>query len=407
MKPKITAGIALVVLGFALLAYYAVYMLPEKEAKEMLAEARMTMERGDKESINTAINILTKVIVKYPESSTIPEAYFLIGQGYEKIGLNRLAYLKYSYLIKNGGKNFTGELRREVMLRLAHLNVLKNYSEEGVNQLYGMLSNNYDPEMRSRVYSELGHTYLKLADYQRAKRMFDIAVNEFGSNEEALIGKARVAKHLGYDREAYDLYEYFLKYYGGVSQYTKDVRAAYKNQAYHSGIAAFRMGDYSSSIAYFSRVLKNFPDDSLAENSLYWAGECYFAAGRFDTAIAYFNRVLYNSYTHKDQDAQIKKGFAYFMSKRFDLAAREFQTYLHNYPSGVHSQTAREWKSMSTKELLYRIDSKKLPDLKDEGDESVKPGKEKSIDKSGDDDEEVAGEDVDVSGVELENVAEL
>ncbi|HSV95849.1 MAG TPA: tetratricopeptide repeat protein [Spirochaetota bacterium] len=413
MKPKLIVGMLLVVLGVGVFVYNENFLKPEREAREMMVEAKMIYERGDKDSINQAINIFTKVIAKYPSSRLIPDAYYLIGQCYERIGLNRLAFLKYSYLIKNNHPYLSADLRKEVMIRLARLNVLKQYNEEGINQLYGLLNANYNKELRSRIYSELGHTYLRLGEYQRSGRMFDIALAENGSNEEALVGKARVFKRLGMDDDAYDTYENFLRYYGAVSQYASDVRSAYRDQAYRSGLDAFGKGSYDRAISFFSRVLKNFPEDRLAENAMYWIGESSFALRRFDTAISWFNRTLGNSFYHKDQDAQIKKGYAYFLGKRFDLAAREFQTYLRNYPTGQHAATAREWKSMSTKELLYRIEGKKVPDEGDE-DDSVPP--EDSTGKSpsarGESDEEVAGDygyggDMNVEKIELENVAEL
>jgi hypothetical protein len=63
------------------------------------------------------------------------------------------------------------------------------------------------------------------------------------------------------------------------------------------------------------------------------------------------------------------------MSKRFDLAAREFQVYLRDYPRGKYSDVASEWKNMSTRELLYRIESQKLPDAEEHETPSVQPKK--------------------------------
>ncbi len=409
MKPKLLIGIMLIILGIGMFAYYDFYLRPEGEAREMMVEARMIYERGDKDSINQAINIFTKVIAKYPKSQNLPEAYYLIGECYEKIGLNRLAYLKYAYLIKSRNPYLSAELRKDVLIRLARLNVLRQQSEEGMYQLYGLLNENFNHELRSRIYSELGHSYLKLGEYKRSKRMFDIALTECGSNEEALLGKARAWKRIGNDNEAYDLYDYFLKYYGAASQYTADVRAAYKNQAYQSGLSAFRRSDYSGAISFFGRVIRNFPGDRLVENALYWTGESYFATRNFETAISYFNRVLENSFYQKDEDAQLKKGYAYFLGKRFDLAAREFQTYLRNYPNGRNAAVAKQWKNMSTKELLYRIENKKVPDDIDE-EKGMKQNEEKRIDRLQEGDEEVAGDynaETGTDDLELENVAEL
>ncbi len=419
MKLKtILPGIIFITLGVGLFVYYDLNIKPDREARELIVEAGIVSERGDKDSINSAINIYTKVIAKYPKSKLAADAYFHIGRCYEQLGLYRLAKLKYVYIIKNNSRNLSEELKKDLLIRIAHIKVLKQYSEEAINQLYSLLNSNFNKEFRSRVYSELGHTYLKQGEYKRAKRMFDISVSEFGSNEEAILGKARSYKRLGEDDNAYDLYEHFIKYYGAVSQYTNDVKKSYKEQAYKSGIDSFRKGHYSKAITFFNRVLNNFPSDRLSENSLYWIGECYYAMRSFSKSIDYFNRALLNSYYHKDQDARIKKGYAYFSIKKFDLAAREFQIYLRHYPNGIHAKIARNWKDMSTKELLYRIKSKKLPKAK------PKPKKpEPEEDELELEDDELEADELDIeqdeeifgnqyqyihgNKVRLENVAEL
>lgn len=433
MKGKnIITGTVLILLGVGLFVFYDFYLKPNREAKELIVEGSLIYERGDKESINDAINVFTKVIAKYPESDRVNDAYFHIAQCYEKLGLQRLAYLKYVYLIKNKHENLSPECRKEILVRLAHINVLKQYSEEAISQLYGLLNTSFNNEFRSRVYSELGHTYLKQGDFQQAKRMFDIGLKEYGSNEDAILGQARALKRMGRDAEAYDQYEYFLKYYGAVSQYTTDVRNSYRDQAYDSGLYAFRRGQYNSAISFFDRVLRNFPDDRKSENALYWTGECYYAMSQFDNAIGFFNRVLSNEYYHKDQDARIKKGYSYFTSKRFDLAAKEFQIYLNHYSNGKYTNIARNWKEMSTKELLLRIKARKVPEVKkeekvekeskeeieeNEGDEEELDVEEPKKDEGGDEeleeesDEEISGDyyEDNIYGdrIKLENVAEL
>lgn len=425
MKGKnIIIGTVLILFGVGLFVYYDFYLKPNREAKELIVEGSMIYERGDKDSINNAINIFTKVIAKYPDSDRVNDAYFYIAQCYEKLGLQRLAYLKYVYLIKNKERSISSEFRKAILVRLAHINVLKRYSEEAINQLYGLLNTSYNNEFRSRVYSELGHTYLTQGEFQRAKKMFEISLSEYGSNEDAILGQARALKRMGRDAEAYDQYEYFLKYYGAVSQYTIDVKNSYRDQAYDSGLSAFRGGQYNSAISFFERVLRNFPYEKKSENALYWTGECYFAMSQFDKAIGFFNRVLSNGYYHKDQDARIKMGYAYFTSKRFDLAAKEFQIYLNQYSNGKYANIARSWKEMSTKELLLRIKARKAPELEKEEEgkeleeeelkieepktgEKVKPEEELEEEN----DEEISGDyyEDNIYGdkIKLENVAEL
>ena len=411
MKTKTIIGVLLIVCGLGLFIYYDQYIQPEREASQLLVEAKMIYERGNREAVNNAIDLFTKIIARYPDTEVVGEAYYYIGQCYEKLGLKRLAYLKYVYLLKNNREQLPESLQRDLVVRLAHINVLKKYSEEAIHQLYALLNSSMNREFRSRVYSELGHIYLRTGEYSKARRMFEISLGEYGRNEDAILGRARALKHLGKAGDAYDNYDYFLKYYGEISQYTDDVKTSYREQAYQSGLHAFRKGQYWQAISFFKRVLTHFPGHSKSENALYWTGECYFQLKKFDRAIGYFNRVLTNGYYHKDQDAQIKKGYSYFMSKRFDLAAREFQKYIRYYPGGKYIAVAREWNKMSTKELRSRIQRSSSPEkaIEEEtipDDENVEESLDEELGLQ--EDEEVAGSDQTIyKKIERVNVAEL
>ena len=377
MKKEAVIGILLIILGLGLFVLYENLLKPEKEARILLEEGRLAGEREDKESVNNSINIYAKLLARYPNSKAAREARFLMGNSYEKLGLNRLAHIKYVYLLKSE-QNLDPVTTDRIKTRLAHLSILKNQTEEGVNQLLDMLNTSTDNQFRSSIYTEIGHTYLRSGDFRKSLRMFDIAISENGSNEEAIIGKARAYKRLGEDSKAYDLYDYFLKYFGNFSTYAADVRKAYAEQAYISGYESYRRGAYWASIEYFRRMMQNFPGDSRVEGALYWTGECYYAMKQYDRAISYFDRVLTNYNYGKDQDARIKKGFSYFMAKNFDLAAREFQLYMDTWPNGRYMNTARKWKKMSTREIIYRIKDKDVPkideDENDNGDESAEQG---------------------------------
>ena len=416
MKQWILVGVIMIFMGIGLFAYYDSFIKPEREAKELIVEAKMSYERGTSESINKAIEIFTKVIAKYPRTESAFEAYYYIAQGYEKLNLNRLAYLKYIYLLKNNNK-IPAETEQEIKARVARLKIMKRYDEEGIHQLLGLLNYTDNKDFRSRVYAELGHTYLKRGEFASSKRMFDLALSENGNNEEAILGKARTFKRMGNDSQAYDLYDHFLKYYSNFSYYTNDVTKAYDRQLYDSGINNYRKGRYYPAIEYFRKYLNHFPGDSKAENSLYWIGESYFALKKYDSAISYFKRTLSNGYYHKDQDAMIKTGYSYFMAKNYDLAAREFQAYLETYPNGKYVTKAKQWKEMSTKEMLYKYkkNDTAIPDeeLKDETEDSESSdsgyysGKSKTVKADYDVNSRELYHETDEYDNEEENMAEL
>lgn len=365
MKKEAVIGIILIILGVGLFAYYNTNIKPENSARKLLNEGIGIFERDTAEAVNKSIDIFNKVVAMYPGTKAADEAFYYVAQCYEKTGLNRLAYLKYSYILKNG--NVAEADKADIMRRLAKLNVMKQLTDEGIHQILTALNNTQDSEERSRLYTELGHIYLKIGNASKALQMFDLAVSEKGSNEEAVLGKARAYKKLGQDDKTYDLYDYFLKYYGDFSLFTGDIKSSYCEQLYESGYENYKKKSYWKALEYFKRFLNTFGSDKKSENALYWSGECYFALKKYDTAISYFNKVLANGYTHKDEDAMIKRGYCYFMSKRYDSASDVFNAYIKNYPKGRHVETARKWQELSNKEIMYRIRERMAPEESDTG----------------------------------------
>ncbi|MDA3899510.1 MAG: tetratricopeptide repeat protein [Spirochaetes bacterium] len=356
MNAKRVIGSALLLTaGLILVAYYDLSFKPENEAGKLYREAKLIQERNDRESINRAIDIYTKVIARYPDTRAAVDSTFMVAESYEKVDLYKLAYLKYSYLLKNPLIMIDQKKRREVIARLAALKIKRNYSDEGLAQLYSVLKDSVDTEFRSRIYSEIGYTHLRLGSVQKADNAFNLALRENHENEEALLGKARALRRLGKNSEAFAKYDYFLSHHGAFSSYTPDVKRAYLNQVYNSALSNFRNGSYWQAIKFFNIVLSKFPGSKYTENSLYWIGESYSSLGRYESAVRYYNKTLSNGYYHKDEDARIKKGYAYFSQKKYDLATREFQIYLEKHPKGRYSHIATRWKETSSRELIQKL----------------------------------------------------
>jgi len=181
MKQWIFVGILLIFFGVALIAYYDSFVKPEREARELIVEGKMSFERGTKESLNKAIDTFTRVVARYPKTGSALDAFYHIAQSYEKLNLNRLAYLKYVYILKSG-EDIPAEMLDEIKARIARLKILKRHDEEGIHQLMTALNYSDNKDFRSRVYTELGHTYLKRGEVERSGRMFDLAIAENGNN---------------------------------------------------------------------------------------------------------------------------------------------------------------------------------------------------------------------------------
>lgn len=348
---KFIAGGIFLFAGIIVILIYMLYIQPVGEAEAMFNEAKIIFERNNKTSYNQSIDIFTKIIARYPESKYAVASYYFIGRAYEKTGLKQQAYIKYSYIIKTKSESIDKGIRTRILTRMAHLKALNNRPDEAITDLLFLLKSAEGRESKSRIYSELGHAYLKYNKLDRALNAFNQAIIEDGKNQEAILGKARVLKRLGKDSDTYSIYKSFLSNYGDVSQYTGDVKWAYRKQAYYSGLSSYRRGSYYAAIRYFQDVIKYFPKDKISENALYWTGECYFSLKKYNSAIKYFQRGLTNSFHHKDQDCRIKKGYTYFVMKNYKLAAKEFQIYIDHYRNGKYIEKARRWKEAASKEL--------------------------------------------------------
>jgi tetratricopeptide (TPR) repeat protein len=181
-------GLFMMLGGVGIYAYYDSQVRPDKEARELLVEARIGFEKayGSKDEISNSIDLFSKIIAKYPGTKAAAEAYFYIGHGYEKLGLKRLAYLKYVYALKNN-RHRNDALDGEVRTRIARLRLERNYNAEGIHQLLSVIGNSDDKNFRGRGYTELGHAYLKQGKFDEARRMFDTALMEDGDNEDAIL----------------------------------------------------------------------------------------------------------------------------------------------------------------------------------------------------------------------------
>lgn len=363
---NITRGIVLILIGIGLFAYYDQRIKPESEAQKLLRQAQIMSERDDKKTLNKSFEIFTKIIADYPGTKSAIESYFSIGMLYEKLGFYRLANIKYSYILKSKSYLLDEEIERKTITRMAHLKILKNYSDEGVNKLLEVLNNTNNRESRSRIYSELGFTLLKANNYKKALHFFVLAIREDGNNEEALLGKARALKKKGSDMLAFNEYDKFLQQFGSVSTYTVDVKNSYQKQAYLSGLKFYRLKKYKKAIKVLKRVLKNFNSEKISENTLYWIGESYFSTKEYKKSINYFSKTLNNNYYHKDEDARLKKGYSYFMLRNYKLAAKEFDIYNHFYKNGKYAHVASKWKDICVKEMQYINRNKNINDNAEE-----------------------------------------
>lgn len=98
---------------------------------------------------------------------------------------------------------------------------------------------------------------------------------------------------------------------------------------------------FDVAIEKFSRLLRQSPRSSLADNAQYWLAECYYGLEDFPRAIEEFQKIFSYAETEKDDDAQLKLGFCYVNMGDEEQAIAEFRKFLNLYPDSEFAGVAR------------------------------------------------------------------
>jgi tetratricopeptide (TPR) repeat protein len=370
---RITAlvmGILLILMGVLSFVFYEQYWAPKRAAEAMLREAIMISERDTPEATNESLKILTSLWARYQDMPIANKALLHIGMAYEKMGLNESALEKFRYLSQNM-RGLSGDDRNLLVRRIAHIQILRNYSDEAVSQLYQLLTKSTDGKFRSQIYTELGMLYFKMKKFDKAQNALEIAEREDSSNRYATLEKAKVLRSLGQHDKVFDIYDNFMSYdKKNHPIQSKDVVYSFRTEAFQRGHEEFKKGRYWTAIKYYKIVASRFGGTKEGVKALYWIGEAYFKLGNFKNALAYFSRVKDFSGSDLVDDAIFKMGESFFEMRKFDLAAKEFNDIIIRFPNSNLINLAKEWKEQCENEILHRMKSSQLegesekPDLK-------------------------------------------
>jgi tol-pal system protein YbgF len=110
---------------------------------------------------------------------------------------------------------------------------------------------------------------------------------------------------------------------------------------YNEAMADYESRYFDWAIDKFSRLIRQYPQSSLADNSQYWLAECYYGLEDLPRAIQEFQKVFSYADTEKDDDAQLKLGFCYANMGDATQAIAEFRKLLNLYPDSEFADVAR------------------------------------------------------------------
>ncbi len=113
--------------------------------------------------------------------------------------------------------------------------------------------------------------------------------------------------------------------------------------AYKSALQLFYNREYTQAINQFQNLLNSNPNNKLASNCQYWIGECYHALGDYNQALKAFKAVLNFSNSYKFDDALIMNGVTYLKIGEVELAKKNFQQLVQNYPDSEYAPKAMRY----------------------------------------------------------------
>ena len=113
-------------------------------------------------------------------------------------------------------------------------------------------------------------------------------------------------------------------------------------EKYNESLRYVQNGDLDFAVVGFNMLIRDDPQNQLADNSQYWIGECYYSKMEFKRAISEFENVFNFPGTDKNDDAQLKIGMSYLAMNNIVDAKIQFQNFLDVYPDSEYAISARD-----------------------------------------------------------------
>jgi len=111
---------------------------------------------------------------------------------------------------------------------------------------------------------------------------------------------------------------------------------------YNESLRYIQNGDFDFALFGFNMLIRDNPQNPLADNSQYWIGECYYSKMDFKRAISEFENVFNFPGTDKNDDAQLKIGMSHLAMNNKENAREQFNKFLNEFPDSEYAIIARE-----------------------------------------------------------------
>jgi soluble lytic murein transglycosylase len=354
----------------ALAEYQAAYQSsiePDTQAVALLDVGRAQQMNGDAEQ---AASTFEKLIQDYPQSTTLPYAYFNLARAYtavERYSEAADAYLNYlairpgvvdGYILNLRGDALqaanrfpeaTSDYRAalqapnflavtDINIKIAHTHALAGDYQTAIALYEDIYNNTTSDFTKAQMDLYIGQAYTSLGQMDIAYTAYQDAVTNYPTSYDTYQALLALVND---NVPVNDLYRGIVDYYAGqygvalaaFDRYFQSNPAEPATARYYNGLTLRALGGYKDAIKEWDKIIHNFPDDRFWDNA--WEQKAYTQWGYMDnysdaikTLLDFVSTApnnsragefLYDAASVAERDGQLEKAA--------ELWQRDFQDY--------------------------------------------------------------------------------
>ena len=308
-------------------------------------------------------------IEKGGDEELITDSYLRLGDSYFALSNYFKAIPPYQKVIQANEKDID-----YAQLQIAFCQGFMGQNDEKVSSLKNFTEVNLKSPLRDDAFYELGNTYVKMNEADRALEAYEKVVSNYKMSSlgpkallkqglvyfnrdqaEAALGKYKEvitrypgtedskeavanAKQIYMDLGRVDEYERFIKNVDFVTVSDDEIETT----MYASAEKFYLTGNFEKAIESFDKYLQRFPNGANSLPATYYLAEAYHKTGRTDESIPYYERITQTGMNDYTEQALIRVSERYLeddqWEKSIDLL-KKLEEGASSYESLVYAQS--------------------------------------------------------------------
>ena len=206
----------------------------------------------------------------------------------------------------------------------AYLEVGKK--QEALSAFRSAYQMTYDPKVQQLAHLQYAKLSYELGNpFESASNVIQNYIKKYPSSSETAEMKSLLVKSYLYSGD----YKGTLAAIDKMPNSTPETDKVDQEVSYLLGTEEFNKGNFDGAEKYFLRSLEFNINKEFNSRATYWLAQTYYQKGNYPSAIVRFEKLKTENFPEKDQ-LNYDLGYAYFKSKKFDLAQKCFTEYLKN-----------------------------------------------------------------------------